>query len=103
MDYLKAGTRDFTLPHPDGVDPYTSSMAADMEEAFKKEWKHIMGNDDPPVIDDQLRLILIAVAQGVIKHLKDNRDAITIEVPDPDGTGNIVRDLKEVKTKGKLY
>ncbi|MCB0628740.1 MAG: hypothetical protein R2824_25510 [Saprospiraceae bacterium] len=96
MAFLKAGTKD---PNHS----YADSMAQDMEEAFKAEWKYIMGSDPAPVVDQQLQLMFIAVAQGVIRHLKNNITAITVDVRDTSGNSDANRELKAVKTTGKLY
>lgn len=103
MNYLKAGTQDPTpLPNPDqGIDPYIKSMADDMEVAFKKEWKHIMGGDQSPKVDKQLQLMFIAVAQGVVRHLIDNKSAFEVNINSGDSAGTYP--LSKIRKKGKLY
>ena len=71
---LRAGTKS------SATDEYTNSMAEAMEKAFLKEWPAIMGSD-PPKTDNQVRLLFIAIAQGVIRHLKNNENSITVTVP----------------------
>jgi hypothetical protein len=75
---LKAGTKSKA---PTGIaDQYAGSMAEAMEHAFRQEWPVIMGSDAPPA-NDHMRLLFIAIAQGVVQHLKANEDSITIDVP----------------------
>ena len=49
------------------------SMAKDTEDAFRANWGAFMGDDlaVPDTNHPQMRLLFVAVAQGVIKHLKD--------------------------------
>ncbi len=101
-NFLKAGTKQRETPLLDGVEPYIGSMAEAMEKAFKKEWPVIMRSAEP-VVNDHLRLIFIAIAQGVIKHLKDNKEAITVRVPNMSGSGTQIRSLENVNTEGKLH
>ncbi|MEM1319228.1 MAG: hypothetical protein AAGG75_03175 [Bacteroidota bacterium] len=68
---LKAGSQKNTSL-------YASSMAQAMEDAFLREWPAVMGQDAPNVTKD-LKLIFVAIAQGVIKHLEENKDAFILE------------------------
>jgi len=69
---LKAGTID---------DPSNSnSMAQAMEDAFVAQWPFVMGDRDLPADRQQMRLMFVAVAQGVVEHLKSNPDAFKVEV-----------------------
>lgn len=79
---LKAGTKKRGSANEN---QYDDSMAAAMEAAFKEEWPVIMGTSAPQ-LDDQMRLLFIAVAQGVIRYLKNNQDSITVSVPSGGGT-----------------
>lgn len=84
MDRLNPGT----LGEARGLD---LSMAQDIEDEFKDQWKYAMGGRDLRV-DDQLRLLFVAVARGVIKHLRDNPRAFDVTVgPAGDAlTGKVV-------------
>jgi hypothetical protein len=85
---LKAGTKKRDASREDH---YTGSMAQAMENAFIKEWPVIMGTDAPP-INDHMRLLVVAIAQGVLRHLKDNQVSITFSMPPGggDSTANII-------------
>ena len=57
---------------------YTASMALAMEEAFMNEWSDFMKGADAPAMNDQMRLMFVAIAKGVISHLKTNHDAFKV-------------------------
>ena len=91
---LIAGSKTVTTA---GVDPYANSMAQAIENAFLKEWPVIMGNEKPaPEGNDQMRLMFIAIAQGVVRHLLDNEAAITVNT----GSGPVA---VQITTDGNLY
>jgi len=56
---------------------YAGSMAEAIEDAFVEVWKSEK-NSAPPPIMLETKLLFIAIAQGVVKHLKDNPDAFSI-------------------------
>ena len=89
---LNAGTRTHITT---GDDQFSNSMAEAMETAFLKDWPVIM-HTAAPKTNDQLRLIFIAVAQGVVRYLKDNADAFNIVLSATDATISI-------ETTGTLY
>jgi hypothetical protein len=64
---------------PGTINDYDSSMAQAMEEAFLAEWKNAMGDADLPEPNNQMRLMFVAVAQGVVRHLHENPDAFRID------------------------
>lgn len=74
-----------------GAANYSGSMAAAMEQAFKEEWPAVMGDADVPASSEQMNLIFRAVAQGVVRHLKQNcasmKVTVTINVGSGDYTG----------------
>ncbi|MDB5121296.1 MAG: hypothetical protein JWN56_2514 [Sphingobacteriales bacterium] len=47
------------------------SMAEAIQTAFNSHYKEIIGKDPPPS-NKQFELLCIAVAEGVIKHLKEH-------------------------------
>jgi hypothetical protein len=67
---------------------YTASMASAMEAAFMNEWSNFMQGADAPAMNDQMRLMFVAIAQGVVNHLKANPVAFQVTVTDPEW-GNI--------------
>jgi hypothetical protein len=54
-----------------------STMAGAIEAAFKNQWP--LFNPDLPLPDEEqiapMQLLFVAVAQGVVQHLRDNPDA----------------------------
>ena len=101
-DFLKAGTKRIEAPLVDNVSPYVGSMADAMEKAFTAEWPVIMGSNTPEV-SDHLRLMFISIAQGVVKHLENNKEAIKIRVPNTNGSGTTLKSPETINTKGILY
>ena len=57
---------------------YVASMASAMEAAFMSEWHNYMNGADAPAMNDQMRLMFVAIAQGVVNHLKANHDAFKV-------------------------
>jgi hypothetical protein len=93
---IKAGT----------VADFAGSMAAAMEDAMKQEYQVVKGEPLSSQGEEDRRLLLVAVAQGVVRYLKDNLDAWKIEVEtelvsgdDAEGTGEV----DELQTTGTLY
>ena len=74
---------------------YSGSMTDAMEKAFKEEWPYVMGDADLPASNEQLNLMFRAVAQGVIRHLKQNctsmKVTVSIDIGDESysGTGTV--------------
>ena len=58
---------------------YSGSMAEAIENAFKKAWPSIMNSNLSPT-SDQMKLLFIAIAQGVVKHLKENANSFKITI-----------------------
>ena len=67
---LKAGT----------VADFADSMAEAMEIALMTEYQAVKGEALPDMGVEDRRLFLVAIAQGVVRHLKDNSDALQISV-----------------------
>lgn len=94
MADLKAGTSD----------SIADSMAAAMENAFRAEWPKVMGDDqDVPDPSPEMRLLFVAVAQGVIRHLKDNAQALEVTVGSAATTHDHEGTVTEVNVEGTLY
>jgi hypothetical protein len=76
-DSLRPGTFSETI----------DTMASAMEEAFLNQWP--LFNPDLPLPDEKklhsMRLFFVAVSQGVVQHLRDNKEAFEVEVEE-DGT-----------------
>jgi hypothetical protein len=69
---LKAGT----------VTSFANSMAAAMENALKEEWRRTFARDMPnSEMQVYWRVLLVGVAQGIVRHLKEQaQDAFRIDV-----------------------
>jgi hypothetical protein len=74
---LKAGT----------VADFADSMAQAMENALKIEYQALKGEPLPAMGEEDRRMLLAAIAQGVVRHLKDNADAFQISVETTQVTG----------------
>ena len=57
------------------IDAFTGSMAHAMEKAMEKEWRNVKGTPLPVAGREDLRLMFAAIAQGVVRHLKNNEEA----------------------------
>ncbi len=91
---LKPGTKKITpAPVSDG---YAGSMAAAIEKAFLDGWPESMGGQPKPESNDQMRLMFLAIAQGVVKHLKENPTSFKVTVN--DGTHNFFGTVTEIVT-----
>jgi hypothetical protein len=90
---LKAGTSE----------DFANSMAAAIERAMQQEWPKVMGADSAFESNPQLRLLCIAVAQGVVRHLVDQA-AAGILVQQTGGESAHSHTLTvAVQTSGTLY
>ena len=58
---------------------WNNSMAKAIEDAFLDEWPEAMDNAPKPEMNDQLRLMFVAVAKGVVKHLMENGSAFSVD------------------------
>lgn len=83
---LKAGT----------TNDLSNSMAKAMEDAFVEQWSNVMGDRELPEDRQQMRLMFVAVAQGVVEHLKSNPNAFRVEVTLPGG-GTATGEVTEIQ------
>jgi hypothetical protein len=89
---LKAGT----------IHDYVNSMAQAMEEAFLEEWPRVMSEDQPkPQSNNQMKLLFIAIAQGVVRHLADHSESFDVSVASNAGHNHPAS--VTVQTTGILY
>ena len=58
---------------------WAASMSKAIEDAFLDEWPEAMDGAAKPEMNDQLRLMFVAVAKGVIKHLTENGSAFLVD------------------------
>jgi hypothetical protein len=68
---------------------FADSMAAQIEAAFNA----LLAEEDLPRVPDDnskesrdRRRLFVAIARGVVRHLDEQRSAITVTVPDGGGT-----------------
>ncbi len=62
-------------------------MAQAMEVAFAAEWPNAMGDADVPGTNQQMHLMFLAIAEGIVTHLKANPEAFKVTVTQT-GSGN---------------
>ncbi len=79
------------------IGDFDNSMAAAIEKVFDQVWENRMGYPLPEQTRDDRRMMFVAIAQGVIKHLEVNSaDGFDVNVVDGEGTVTI-------NTTGDLY
>jgi len=61
---IKAGT----------VADFENSMAEAIENALKTEWPTVKGKAFPDNDPEDRRLLFVAIAQGIVRYLKDNAE-----------------------------
>ncbi len=66
---------------------WMNSMAKAMEDAFIAEWPIAMGDQPAPKMTDAMRLMFVAIAQGVVNHLDTHAAAFKVNVL-PGGNNN---------------
>jgi hypothetical protein len=75
---------------------YADSMAAQIEAAFNallaEEGLPRMPDDNSKDSRDRRRLF-VAIARGIVRHLDEHRDAITVTVPPDGGTVSAELDI----------
>jgi hypothetical protein len=65
---LKAGT----------VADFEDSLAEAMEKAMEIAWPKVKGQPLPEVGQEDRRLLFVAIAQGILRYLQDNTDALIV-------------------------
>jgi hypothetical protein len=63
------------------------SLAQAMETAFITVWPGVMDGQPAPAMNPQMHMMFLAIAQGVVNHLKANPDAFKVTVTET-GSGN---------------
>jgi hypothetical protein len=82
---------------PGTISDFNNSMAQDIETAFLANWPLVMGKLEEggpaiPESNNQMKLMFIAIATGVIEHLKKNPTAFVVDTTDNGlntATGNV--------------
>jgi hypothetical protein len=90
---LKAGT----------VDDFGDSLAQAIEAAMQAAWPSVMGAGQSFQSNPQLKLLCVAVAQGVVRHLRDNAGAFKVTVTDAGGLGDETGQVSSIETTGTIY
>jgi len=76
------------------LDEFEGSMAADIEDAL-----HDVALEeglDPPPDDDGRRMLFVAIARGVIEHLRRNEEAFRIRI---EGTAFPVETSPDIEVR----
>jgi hypothetical protein len=55
---------------------FAGSMAAAMENALKEEWQVVKGVPLPEAGQEDRRLLLVAIARGLLRYLEENQDSL---------------------------
>jgi len=71
-------------------------MAEAMEVAFDAEWRNTMGDADPPGTNPQMHLMFLAIAEGVVNHLKANPEAFKVTVTQTGSGSNYTGNVTEI-------
>ncbi len=72
---------------PGPVADFSNSMAAAMENALATEYQALKGQALPDMGEEDRRMLLVAIAQGVTRHLIDNLASIQMTVDVVQVTG----------------
>ncbi len=74
---------------PGTLEDIIGSMAEEMEQVFREELPIVVPGADPGRGEAERRLLFVAVAQGVVRHLVANPNAFKVEVSLTDGEGKV--------------
>jgi hypothetical protein len=79
---------------------FAASMAEAMDKAFLQEWRAVKGTALSGLGEEDRRILLVAIAQGVVAHLQQHAGAIRVEVSvtNTQGEGRAV----EISTEGLM-
>ena len=75
-------------------DDRTDSMLEAIEAAFRENWPRpdVMGDAElPDEINPQMRLVFVAIAQGVVDHLANCDESFKVKT---DAHGNLTSDIE---------
>ena len=76
---------------------FSNSMAATMERALDEEWRALNGESLPAEGKNERRLLLVAVARGMLEYLKAHEDEFFTQITLTDGgvsRTSVVSDLE---------
>jgi len=91
--------------HPGKHDQTTGTMAQAMETAFLDQWPHFNGDLPLPAGKQlaALRLFFVAVAQGMVQHLRDHPEAFNVTTASAgsgDGSHTHPAEVASISTTG---
>lgn len=82
-------SNDTTRLKPGTLEDFGNSMAEAMDEALERIWYKRMGRHLPKEYEDDRRMLFVAIAQGVVKHLTERADsAFDVYVAVTQATGS---------------
>ncbi len=87
---------------PGTVGDFEDSMAQAMERALELEYLAIKGRNILGMGEQERRIILVAIAQGVTRHLLDNLDAFEITGSSETG-GSVTAGISSVDIAGVVH
>ena len=76
---------------PGTLEDIAGSMADAMEQVFRRELPVVVPGADPGRGEAERRLLFVAVAQGVVRHLAANPDAFKVQVSLTNGAGQVTQ------------
>ena len=76
---------------PGTLDDMVRSMAEAMEQVFRTELPVVVPGADAGRGEAERRLLFVAVAQGVVRHLAANPDAFKVQVSLTNGAGQVTQ------------
>ena len=65
---------------PGRVSDFAASMAEAMDKAFQEEWRMVKRTTLSSLGQEERRILLVAIAQGIVAHLQLRAEAIQVEV-----------------------
>jgi hypothetical protein len=74
---------------PGTLEDISGSMAEAMEQVFREALPSVVPGADPGRGEAERRLLFVAVAQGVVRHLAANPNAFKVGISLTDGTGEV--------------
>jgi len=77
--------------NPGTLDNISGSMAEAMEQVFREELPSVVPGANPERGERERRLLFVAVAQGMVRHLAANPDAFKVAVSLTNGTGEVTQ------------
>ena len=74
---------------PGTLEDVVGSMAEEMEKVFREKLPFVVPGADPGRGEAERRLLFVAVAQGVVRHMAAHPKSFKVEVSLTDGKGEV--------------